>query len=165
MNGTAGLRTVVVDLMDLEDIKTGLRAALLAEQLRRGQAEFGRTRLAWYQSRLNGGDWRRFQQSVAARLERVVVPSELDAARSALPNVMVIPNTYPRPRRPTGNSAAYGPPVVLFQGSLGYPPNIDGAKWLAVAIAPRIRATDPAAEVRLVGRPATSVAQLHEPGV
>jgi glycosyltransferase involved in cell wall biosynthesis len=156
----------VVDLMDLEDVKEGLRSDLLADQLQSASVlDSVRTRLAWYQSRLNGGDWRRFQQSVAARVERVVVPSELDAARSALPNVMVIPNTYPRPRRPAGNPAADGPPVVLFQGSLGYPPNIDGAKWLAVAVAPRIRATVPAAEVRLVGRPATNVARLHQPGV
>ncbi len=55
--------------------------------------------------------------------------------------------------------------MVLFQGSLGYPPNIDGAEWLATAVAPRLRAAVPATEVRLVGRPATSVRQLHEPGV
>jgi hypothetical protein len=44
-----------------------------------------RTRLAWYQARLNGRDWRRFQRSVAAQVERVVVPSDVDAARSGLP--------------------------------------------------------------------------------
>ena len=123
------------------------------------------TRLAWYQARINGKDWHRFQRSLAARVERIVVPSALDAARSALPNATVVPNSYPRPRRPVGNPAAGGPPVVLFQGSLGYPPNIDGAKWLATAIAPRIRTAVPASEVRLVGRPATSVTQLHQPGV
>lgn len=156
----------VVDLMDLEDVKAGLRSELLADQLRStGVLGSVRTRLAWYQARLNGGDWRRFQQSVAARVERVVVPSELDAARSALPNVMVIPNTYPRPQRPAGNPASGGPPVVLFQGSFGYPPNIDGAQWTAAAISPRIRAAVPGTEVRLVGRPATSVTRLHQPGV
>lgn len=155
----------VVDLMDLEDIKAGLRAALLAEQLRSGQGSSVRTRLALYQAKLNGSDWRRYQRSVAARVDRIAVPSELDAARSTLSNITVVPNAYPRPRRPAGNPAADGPPVVLFQGSLGYPPNIDAAKWLAVAVAPRIRAAVPAAEVRLVGRPATNVAQLHQPGV
>ena len=69
---------------------------------------------------------RRFQRSVAAEVECIALPSDFDAARSALANVVVIPNTYPRPRRPAGNPAADGPPVGLFQGNLGYPPNIDG---------------------------------------
>jgi glycosyltransferase involved in cell wall biosynthesis len=156
----------VVDLMDLEDVKAGFRAELLADQLRSGGAQNSlRARLAWYQARLNGSDWIRFQRSVAAQVERIVVPSDLDAARSGLSNVTVIPNTYPRPPRPAGNPAAGGPPVVLFQGTFGYPPNIDGAEWLATAIAPRIRAAVPQTEVRLVGRPATSVTQLHRPGV
>jgi len=156
----------VVDLMDLEDVKTELRAELMAEQQRTTPWRSSvRTRVALYQTRLNAGDWRRFQRSVAARVESVVLPSDLDASRSALGNVTVIPNTYPRPRRPAGNPATDGPPVVLFQGSLGYPPNIDGAEWLANAIAPRIRAAEPATEVRLVGRPVTSVTKLHEPGV
>ncbi len=155
----------VVDLMDLEDVKAVRRAELLTDQLRSvGLLGSVRTRVARFQTRLNGNDWLRYQRSLAAQVERVVVPSDLDASRSALSNVTVIPNTYPRPRRPAGNPAADGPPVVLFQGSLGYPPNIDGAEWLATAIAPRIRAAVPATEVRLVGRPATSVTQLHEPG-
>ena len=156
----------VVDLMDLEDVKAGLRAELLADQLRSGRA--GGAAHAWlarYQTRVNGNDWHRFQRSVASRVDRIVVPSELDAARSALPNVTVIPNTYPRPRRPAGDPALAGPPVVLFQGSLGYPPNIDGAEWLTTAVAPRLRAAISDTEVRLVGPPATSVRQLHEPGV
>ena len=65
-----------------------------------------RTRLAWYQARLNGRDWRRFQRSLAAQVERVVVPSDVDAARSGLTNVEVIPNTYPRPRQPAGDPSA-----------------------------------------------------------
>jgi glycosyltransferase involved in cell wall biosynthesis len=156
----------IVDLMDLQDVKSELRAGLLADQLRAATRPGSvRTRLTWYQTRLNARDWRRFQQSVAAGVTRVVLPSDLDAARSALSNVTVIPNTYPRPWRPAGNPAADRPPVVLFQGNLGYPPNIDGAEWLANTIAPRIRAADPATEVRLVGRPVRSVTRLHAPGL
>lgn len=164
--GRPKLGPTVVDLMDLEHIKAQLRAELLAGQLR-SQSPTGavRTWFSWYQTRLNGNDWQRFQHSVAAQVERIVVPSDLDASRSGLPNVTVIPNSYPRPRRPVGSPASAGPPVVLFQGSFGYPPNIDGAEWLATAIAPRIRAEVPATEVRLVGRPATSVTALHQPGV
>ena len=164
--GRPDLGPTVVDLMDLEDVKTELRAQLLAEQRRTAPWRSSmRTLVAEYQARLNARDWRRYLRSVAAQVESVVVPSDLDAARSALANVTVIPNTYPRPRRPAGNPAADGPPVVLFQGSLGYPPNIDGAEWLANAIAPAIRSVEPATEVRLVGRPVASVIKLHEPGV
>jgi glycosyltransferase involved in cell wall biosynthesis len=164
--GRPDLGPTIVDLMDLEDVKARLRADLLADQMKSGASDgIVRTRLAWYQARLNGRDWRRFQRSLAAQVERVVVPSEVDAARSGLTNVEVIPNMYPRPRQPAGNPSAAGPPVVLFQGSLGYPPNIDGAEWLATTIAPRIRAAVPATEVRLVGRPGTSVKWLHRPGM
>lgn len=166
--GRPELGPTIVDLMDLEDVKAGVRAGLLADRLHAGAPDGTgsvRTRLALYQARLNGRDWRRFQRSVAAQVARVVVTSDVDASRCALPNVEVVPNMYPRPPRPAGNPSESGPPVVLFQGSLGYPPNIDGAEWLAAAIAPRIRAAVPATEVRLVGRPATDVQRLHRPGV
>jgi glycosyltransferase involved in cell wall biosynthesis len=164
--GQPKLGPAIVDLMDLEDVKAGLRAALMADQLRsRRLRNSVRTRFARYQALLNGSDWRRYQRSLAAQVERVVVPSTLDAARSTLPNVTVIPNTYPRPQRPAGNPAGGGPPVVLLQGSFDYPPNIDAAQWLVTDIAPRIRAAVPEAEVRLVGRPGTNVTQLHQPGV
>ncbi|HEY1416349.1 MAG TPA: glycosyltransferase family 4 protein, partial [Myxococcaceae bacterium] len=106
-----------------------------------------------------------FQQSVAAQVERVVIASELDATRSGLSNAAVIPNTYPRPRAPVGNPAATRPPVLLFQGNLGYPPNIDAAQWLATDIAPLVQAAMPGTEVRLVGRPGANVSQLHRPGL
>jgi glycosyltransferase involved in cell wall biosynthesis len=95
----------------------------------------------------------------------VVIASELDAHRSGLSNVTVVPNTYPRPQAPVGDPAAQRQPVLLFQGNLGYPPNIDAAQWLATDIAPLIRAAVPATELRLVGRPGANVSQLHRPGV
>jgi hypothetical protein len=156
----------VVDLDNLEDWKARIRAEVLARQLRSaGTRNSVRSRLALYQLRLNRRDWQRFQGSVAAQVERVVLASELDATRCALPNVVVIPNAYPRPQQPVGDPAVGGRSVVLFQGHLGYPPNIDAAEWLATTIAPRIRAAVPATEVRLVGRPATNVTQLHQPGI
>ncbi len=101
--GRPDLGPTIVDLDNLEDVKAGLRAELLADQLR-STTEWKSlwSRLAWYQVRLNGSDWRRFQRSVAAQVERVVIASDLDAVRSGLPNVTVIPNTYPRPTRPVG---------------------------------------------------------------
>lgn len=163
--GRPDLGPTIVDLDNLEDIKARLWADLLASQRPGGKRSSLGSRLARYQARLNGSDWRRFQRSIASQVERVVIASDLDAARSGLPNVTVIPNTYPRPRQPAGNPAASKPPVVLFQGTLLYAPNIDAAQWLATDIAPHIRAALPATEVRLVGRPSTNVKQLHRPGV
>jgi glycosyltransferase involved in cell wall biosynthesis len=156
----------VVDFMDLEDVKAEVRLQLLVDRAgsERGWASL-HTRLAWFQARKNRRDWRSFQLSVASDVDRVVVPSELDAIRSSFRNVAVVPNTYSRPERPAGEPSAERPPVVLFQGSLLYPPNIDAAQWLVAAIAPKVRARIPDLDVRLVGRPATSVRRLHEPGV
>jgi glycosyltransferase involved in cell wall biosynthesis len=164
--GRPHLGPTVVDLMDLEDLKAEVRSQLLHDRLHseRGWTSL-RTRLAWYQARVNRRDWQSFQRSVASHVERIVVPSELDAIRSSFSNVAVVPNTYPRPRCPAGDPAAERPPVVLLQGSLGYPPNIDAAHWLATSIAPMIRSQIPSLEVRLVGRPATSIQKLHAPGV
>src|SRR5580692_2603630 len=65
--GRPDLGPTIVDLMDLEDVKARLRADLLADQLRSGAPDGSvRTRLAWYQARLNGSDWRRFQRSLSA---------------------------------------------------------------------------------------------------
>jgi glycosyltransferase involved in cell wall biosynthesis len=164
--GRPDLGPTVVDLMDLEDVKEKLRAGMLADRLQeREPGSSVRTRLAWRQAKLNSSDWARFQRSVAAQVELMVVPSGMDAAKSGLANVDVVPNTYPPPQQPAGNPSVAGPPVLLFQGNLAYPPNIDGAQWLASAIAPRIRAAVPATEVRLVGRPGASVTRLHQTGV
>jgi glycosyltransferase involved in cell wall biosynthesis len=164
--GRPDLGPTIVDLDNLEDVKARMRATLMADQSRStGAGSSVRNRLARYQVQLNSSDWRRFQRSVAAQVERVVIASDLDAARSGLSNVSVIPNTYPRPQRPVGSPAASRSPVLLFQGNLGYPPNIDAAQWLATSIAPLVRAAVPEVEVRLVGRPGANVTQLHRPGV
>lgn len=155
----------IVDLMDLEDVKAALRAELLLHPSGVGAAAPGwRERLAGWQSRRNAADWSRFQHSIARQVERTVLSSEDDAARSGLDNAAVVPNTFPRPDTPAGRPAEPGPPVVLFQGSLTYPPNVDGAHWLVEAVAPAIRRRIPSVAIRLVGDPATSVRHLGRPG-
>ncbi|MGH2851622.1 MAG: SDR family NAD(P)-dependent oxidoreductase, partial [Solirubrobacteraceae bacterium] len=59
----------------------------------------------------------------------------------------VVPNTYPRPPRPAGDPAGTRAPVLLFQGNLCYPPNIDAAQWLATEIAPLVRVSLHVADV------------------
>ncbi len=155
----------IVDLMDLEDVKARLRADLLLGPLAGdGTGPRWRERLAAWQSRRNADDWHRFQHSVAGQARRVVLSSTADAARSHLNNVVVVPNTYPPPSLPAGVPSREGPPVILFQGSLTYAPNVDGAHWLVDAVMSRVREKVPTAVVRLVGAPATSVRQLERPG-
>ncbi len=156
----------IVDLMDLEDVKARLRAELMlasSESLPWGAR--WRVKLAAWQTRRNADDWRQFQQSVAAQVDRTVLTSTDDAARSGLDNVAVVPNTFPRPDEPVGRPSDSTDPVVLFQGSLTYPPNVDGSQWLARDIAPRIQSLVPSVAIRLVGDPATSVRGLEQPGL
>ena len=102
--GRPAMGPTIVDLDNLEDEKCRLRAALLRDQMRSSSGRASvRNRLALHQVRLNGSDWRRFQRSVAGQVDKVVIASDLDAARSGLANVVVIPNTYPRPATPAEN--------------------------------------------------------------
>ncbi len=58
-------------------------------------------------------------------------------------------------------------PVVVLTGNLGYFPTVDGIRWFARQVWPRIRQHQPAAEWWLAGaRPAPAVVRLAErPGV
>ena len=115
------------------------------------------------QTRLNARDWRQFQRSVASDVDRVVLCSDLDAVRSGLANVVVVPNTYERPERPVGHVEVGQPSVVLFQATFDYAPNVDAAEWLVAEVAPRLRARLPDVEVRLVGTPVPGVQRQHRP--
>ncbi len=162
--GRPHLGPTVVDLMDLEDVKAGLRAELLADGAGAPwSAEGLRRRVAGWQARRSARGWARLQRSVAEEVDRVVLCSDLDAHRSGLPGVVVVPNTYSRPSRPVGSDAPGHPPVVLLQGSLHYAPNMDAARWLVGEVVPRLRRHVPDVEVRLVGTASTGVKQLHDP--
>lgn len=58
-------------------------------------------------------------------------------------------------------------PDVLFPGSLGYAPNVEGALWFCAEVWPRVRAHRPDARLLLAGRePVAEVRALErEPGV
>ena len=92
-----------------------------------------------------------------------MVCSELDARRSGLPGVRVLPNGYPLPDRPAGRSTVSSPPVVVFQGTLRYPPNADAARYLVEEIGPRLRSLVPDAQIRLVGVAPPALAGLNDP--
>jgi glycosyltransferase involved in cell wall biosynthesis len=85
---------------------------------------------------------------------------------AGFPNGAVVRNGYEPPEQPVGRVAVGHPPVILFQGSMRYGPNTDGALWFVSAIAPLIRAQLPDVEVRLVGDPDGVVTELdHRPEI
>jgi glycosyltransferase involved in cell wall biosynthesis len=162
--GRPRLGPTIVDLMDLEDVKADQRSSILRAQQRDGGLGHRVRRIAAAaQAGKNARDWRTFQQSVAAGVERVVLCSDADVRRSGLPNAAMVPNTYERPTRSVGHADVGDPPVILLQGSLHYPPNTDAVDWLIDEIAPRLWESVPGAEIRLVGRPTTGVKRRHRP--
>ena len=145
---------VVLDLID----------ALSANLARRARQERGPLApvAAWEATRLG-----RFEHELIERTARSLVVSA--AERDALgggPRIAVVANgvdtdafAYDDGPRP--------PARLLFFGNLGYFPNVDAVRWLVSEIFPRVRATVPEAELRLVGaRPARAVRALaRAPGV
>lgn len=114
---------------------------------------------------------RRREAAAARRLERwvvesydaVVTVSEADAA--LLPGTStVIPNGVDVPGTPPDLPET---PMVLFSGTLGYGPNVDGVLWFGRDVWPRLRERLPEVRWVIAGRqPTAEVAALAElPGV
>jgi glycosyltransferase involved in cell wall biosynthesis len=164
--GRPALGPTVVDLIDLEDVKElqqipGIRATPAA-----GPEARARRVLAEVKARLNAYDWKKLEQSVAERVDEVVLCSTEDARRLGTANTFVVPNTYAAPADPVGRPVAGDPSTILFQGTFDYPPNAEGAVWLAGEIAPLIRRQLPGARIRLVGQSTPEVEALaDEPDV
>lgn len=163
LSGVSGPAPAVLDLDDLEHRKIRGRLAVdsvdaAADRWRRVP---GRTL-----SRLDATRWARLARTASGKMARTVVCSELDARRAAasgIERVAVVPNAYARPALPVGRHTAGSPPVVLFHGTLRYPPNADAATWLARSIAPALRTRVPEAQVRMAGLGAPALADLHNP--
>ena len=109
---------------------------------------------------------RRYRRFVHARLPEfhtVTTVSTVERAQlveMGCPRVALIPvgvdmsALRPAPEQP-------GPPRVLFTGTMSYPPNHEGAVWLARDVWPLVRARMPVARLDIVGRdPAPSVTAL-----
>jgi glycosyltransferase involved in cell wall biosynthesis len=156
-----GATPAVVDIDDLEDEKILARAALAPDEaglVRRLRRATGRR---W--TKEEARRWRALHHRIAERVDATVLCSELDARRSGLTGVRVVPNGYPPPVRPVGKEQVSVPPVVLFQGTLRYPPNADAARFLVRDVGPRLRALAPRAQIRLVGLAPPALAPLADP--
>ena len=102
-----------------------------------------------------GDLYRRCSESV----ERVVVCSELDVARSGLDNVSVVPNggSPPKGFQTDRRSLRGERPTLSFVGALDYEPNTDAVEWFVSSVYPLIRARVPDVQFRVVGRGAECV--------
>jgi hypothetical protein len=159
--GRPNLGPTIVDLDDLEDQKIEARLHAMRSKSSLHSALHGAGAKA--QAKLNAARWRSVQKAVARTVQQVVLCSELDAERFGAANVTVVPNGYPVPAHPAGRIEVGVPPTIMLQGSLGYAPNADAARWLVEEIAPHIWRECPSAEVRLVGSPDGSVTSLADP--
>jgi glycosyltransferase involved in cell wall biosynthesis len=161
--GRLDLAPVVIDADDLEHYKILARLAVVHDAGTRGAVPKWMGRL---HSQLEARRWAHLYRSASIRARRMVVCSQLDADRataSGMKRVAVVPNAYPRPVRPVGRSGVGSPPIVLFHGTLRYPPNADAAQWLVGRIAPAIRTLVPDVRIRLVGLANAGLVRLHDP--
>lgn len=104
--------------------------------------------------RLEVAAWRRYERATRPQFAAIVVFAERDVAAVAPTAgsawVTRIPLAVEVPARPFDPEGA-DPPTILFVGSFGHPPNVDGALWLAKTIFPRVAARVPGARLELVG--------------
>jgi hypothetical protein len=161
--GRPHLGPTIVDLDDLEDQKIKSRLlALRGDDNAPGIRARSHEALTRAQAVINARRWSRFQRSVAASVDRVVLCSDLDAQRSGLPNVTVVPNGYEAPAHPAGHEDVSVPPTFLLAGSFAYPPNADAATFFVSQILPHIRERAGGVTVRLVGEPSEPVTSLDD---
>jgi glycosyltransferase involved in cell wall biosynthesis len=156
----------VLDLDDLQDHKIAARMSITADDTPAGAVARARRAAGRAFSAGEIRRWRRLQCAAGGRVAATVVCSELDADRAragGVPRVEVVPNAYRLVPEPVGRTAVGDPPVVLFQGTLRYPPNAEAARFLVGEVAPRLQRLVAGVRVRLVGTSVASLAALDAP--
>jgi len=156
----------VLDLVDLEDQKITARMAIPDSAPHRGAAGRARRAAARAFSAEEVRRWRRLQRSAGGRVAATVVCSDLDADRAragGVPRVEVVPNAYRLVPEPVGRTEVADPPVVLFQGTLRYPPNAEAARFLVREVVPLLAGQVAGVRVRLVGATSPALVGLDDP--
>lgn len=134
----------------------------------RSLADRGRGPMRWIHAR-EARTLAAFEQAVAARasVTTVVSEREREALQRLCPaaRIEVVPNGVDLEFFAPQDQAA-PEPLVVFVGVMNYPPNVDGARWLATEIWPRVLARVPSARLALVGAdPVRAVRALAGPAI
>jgi sugar transferase (PEP-CTERM/EpsH1 system associated) len=107
-------------------------------------------------------DWTLVIADVEAELMRSIAPESGDRIR-VLPNG--VDTEYFDPARDWPCPFPAGSWPVVFTGAMDYHPNVDGVKWCAAEVLPRVRAQVPEASFWIVGsNPADEVRALERSG-
>jgi glycosyltransferase involved in cell wall biosynthesis len=172
---TAEVRSAPVDLLVVENFQFapyahGLDARLRVLDLPNIDSDLAASyaqtkgRVVGLPFRLESAALRRLERKAVADFDVVCVVTEQDRARlpSGAVEVLVCPNGW----TPDAPLAASTEPVAVFVALLGWPPNADAARWLAIDVWPRVRAQHRDARLLLVGRdPLPALRALVAPGV
>jgi glycosyltransferase involved in cell wall biosynthesis len=133
-------------VMDMHNVYSQLAARAAAE------ADFLRRPYLAYQASLLA----RMERRAAQVAHTILAVSEDDAAyfaRLGAARVVVVPNGVDCEAytdAPCG--ARTGPPMLLYVGALGWPPNAHAARFLATDVLPNVRATIPDTRLVIVGK-------------
>ena len=129
-------------------------------------------REAWGPSRMLAEvEWRRlraYEGDVCGRFDRVTVVSEEDGQALDRATGRVL-TTFTIPIAVDVDEFAFAPRTaqsrhVVSVATMFYPPNVEGVYWFATEVFPRVRASLPDVEFRIVGsRPPNSIRKLATP--
>lgn len=165
LSGQPSFAPTVIDFDDLEDQKILARLSI-PRPGRRGWLDAARSAAGRAFSELEVRRWRHLYRLAGRSAAATVVCSSLDAHRAragGVAKVDVVPNAYRLMAPPVGRESVASPPTLVFQGTLRYPPNADGARFLVREVGPALRELVPQARIRLVGRSTPALAALHDP--
>lgn len=170
-----GPDTVIVEGIGLQSVIEPLRSVVpqLILDMHNVESELAAQAVAVRTPRFRFKIWllRRQENRAVACADRVWTCTGEDRdrilARRPVTPVHVVPNTVPRFDEIAPGAGYFNPaserPVILFVGHLGYWPNIDAAKRLALRILPLVRKAIPQTELILAGRhPKSEVRRLAD---
>lgn len=146
-------------VVTMHDVTAGFFAA-------RAAASSGAQR-RWFafEQRRASADARRWLPRARALV--CVSQADADAVGALLPPGAPVPqvvaNGVDLAAFPPAGAEPDGAPVLLFTGTMNYTPNVEGIRWFADAVWPRVRARRPDARLLVVGRePTPAVTRLNE---
>lgn len=138
--------------------------------LMRQLARIAPTRLSRLRMRLDARKLDHFEARLLARASLVTAVSAVDAiklrSRAPTARIEILPSGADVAGIDWVDHTTVRSDRLILLGTLGYLPNLDGARWFIEAILPAVRHRRPNARVALVGSsPPSSLARLIGPGV